>query len=33
MERFAISKVGHLIAFEDRSGNPVLAMQYDSDAD
>jgi hypothetical protein len=33
MDRFTISKVGHLIAFEDPSGNPILAMQYDSDAD
>lgn len=29
MERFTISKVGHLMAFEDPGGNPVLAMQYD----
>lgn len=33
MERFTISKVGHLIAFEDPGGNPVLAMQYDIDAE
>lgn len=33
MERFTISKVGHLIAFEDPGGNPVLAMQYDQDAE
>lgn len=33
MERFTISKVGHLIAFADPSGNPVLAMQYDFEAD
>lgn len=33
MERFTISNVGHLIAFEDPGGNPVIAMQYDSDAD
>lgn len=32
MERFTISDVGHLIAFEDPGGNPVLAMQYDSSA-
>lgn len=32
MERFTISGVGHLIAFEDPSGNAVLAMQYDPDA-
>jgi predicted enzyme related to lactoylglutathione lyase len=33
MERSTISHVGHLIAFEDPSGNPVLAMEYDSDAE
>lgn len=33
MERFTISHVGHLIAFKDPGGNPVLAMQYDFDAD
>lgn len=33
MERFTISKVGHLIAFEDPGGNPLLAMQYDQDAE
>ncbi len=33
MERFTISGVGHLIAFEDLGGNPVLAMQYDSAAE
>ena len=33
MERFTISGVGHLIAFQDPGGNPVLAMQYDSDAE
>lgn len=33
MERFTISSVGHLIAFRDPGGNPVLAMQYDSTAD
>jgi uncharacterized protein len=33
MERSTISKVGHLIAFEDPAGNPILAMQYDDDAD
>ncbi len=32
MERFTISNVGHLIAFEDPGGNPVLAMQYDAEA-
>ena len=29
MEKFTISKVGHLIAFEDPGGNAVRAMQYD----
>ena len=29
MEKFTISKVGHLIAFKDPGGNPALAMQYD----
>lgn len=33
MEKFTISKVGHLIAFEDPGGNPALAMQYDSAAE
>lgn len=33
MERFTISKVGHLVAFEDPGGNPALAMQYDSAAE
>ncbi|MGB0115043.1 MAG: VOC family protein [Ilumatobacteraceae bacterium] len=33
MERFTISGVGHLAAFEDPGGNVVLAMQYDTDAD
>ncbi len=33
MERFTISRVGHLIAFEDPAGNPVLAMEYDSAAE
>jgi len=32
MERFTITNVGHLIAFEDPSGNPVLAMEYDTSA-
>lgn len=30
MERFTISGVGHLIAFEDPGGNAALAMEYDS---
>lgn len=33
MERFTISQVGHLIAFADPSGNPVLATQYDAAAE
>ena len=33
MERFTISKVGHLIAFKDPGGNPILAMQYDTEAE
>jgi predicted enzyme related to lactoylglutathione lyase len=33
MERFTISGVGHLIAFEDPAGNAVLAMQYDDAAE
>ena len=32
MEKFTISKVGTLIAFEDPGGNPALAMEYDDDA-
>ena len=32
MERFTITGVGHLIAFEDPSGNAVMAMQYDDNA-
>jgi predicted enzyme related to lactoylglutathione lyase len=32
MERFTITHVGHLIAFEDPGGNPVLAMEYDDTA-
>lgn len=33
MERFTISGVGHLIAFVDPGGNPVLAMEYDPSAE
>lgn len=33
MERFTITNVGHLIAFQDPGGNPVLAMQYDYSAE
>jgi predicted enzyme related to lactoylglutathione lyase len=32
MDRFTIAGVGHLIGFEDPSGNLMLAMQYDGDA-
>ncbi len=33
MERFTIANVGHLIAFKDPGGNPILAMQYDDAAE
>lgn len=33
MEKFTISNVGHLIAFEDPGGNPVIAMEYDDTAE
>lgn len=33
MEKFTISNVGHLIAFEDPGGNPALAMEYDDAAE
>ena len=33
MERFTITNVGHLLAFEDPGGNPVLAMEYDTSAE
>lgn len=33
MEKFTISKVGHLIAFKDPGGNPALVMQYDTASD
>ena len=33
MERFTITGVGHLVAFEDPGGNPVLAMEYDPAAE
>lgn len=33
MEKFTISHVGHLIAFEDPGGNPALVMQYDVTAE
>jgi len=32
-EKFTISNVGHLIAFEDPGGNPALAMEYDTSAE
>ena len=32
MDKFAISNVGHLVAFQDPGGNPALAMEYDSSA-
>lgn len=33
MERSTIPGVGHLLAFQDPGGNPVLAMQYDTAAE
>ena len=33
IERSTIPSVGHLIAFQDPGGNPVLAMEYDSGAE
>ncbi len=33
MEKFTITNVGHLIAFEDPGGNPAIAMEYDDAAD
>lgn len=33
MEKFTISNVGHLIAFQDPGGNPALAMEYDTSAE
>ncbi len=33
MEKFTISNVGHLIAFQDPGSNPVMAMEYDSAAE
>ena len=33
MEKFTISSVGHLIAFQDPGGNPALAMEYDTAAE
>lgn len=33
MEKFTITNVGHLIAFEDPGGNPALAMEYGTDAE
>ena len=33
MDKFTISNVGHLIAFEDPGGNAALAMEYDEAAE
>lgn len=33
MDKSTIPNVGHLIAFQDPGGNPVLAMEYDPNAD
>jgi predicted enzyme related to lactoylglutathione lyase len=33
MEKFTITDVGHLIAFQDPGGNPVLVMEYDDHAE
>lgn len=33
MDKFTISEVGHLIAFQDPGGNPALAMEYDPSAE
>lgn len=33
MEKFTISGVGHLIAFQDPGSNPALAMEYDTTAE
>ena len=33
MDKFTITNVGHLVAFEDPGGNPALAMEYDSAAE
>ena len=32
MDKFTISNVGHLIAFQDPGGNPPLAMEYNAEA-
>lgn len=32
MDTTTIPGVGHLLAFQDPGGNPVLAMQYDTEA-
>ena len=32
MDKTTIPNVGHLLAFEDPGGNPVLAMEYDRPA-
>ena len=33
MDKTTIANVGHLLAFEDPGGNPVLVMQYDRSGD
>ena len=33
MEKSTIPNVGHLLAFEDPGGNPVLVMEYDGSAE
>ena len=33
MDKFTVSNVGHLIAFQDPGGNPALAMEYNSAAE
>lgn len=33
MERVTIPSVGHMIAFQDPGGHPVLAMQYEREQD
>lgn len=33
METFTITNVGHVMAFKDPGGHPVLAMEYDAEAE
>ncbi len=33
MDRFTISRVGHLIFFRDPSGNVIGAMEHDTEAE